>query len=397
MDWDTLFLRELAALEDRGLRRSLRPVDGPQGGTVRIGEREVLCLCSNNYLGLASHPALIEAAAETMRTLGIGAGASRLVSGSMRIHHDLEERLAAFKGTEAALLFPTGYHANLGTIAALVGRGDVVFSDELNHASIVDGCRLSRARIEVYRHLDLEDLERRLQSAPERRRLIVTDALFSMDGDVAPLEHICELAERYGAMVMVDEAHSAGVFGPRGAGLAAQHGLTDRITVHMGTLGKAFGSAGAYVAGSRALIDLLINRARTVVFTTALPVPVVAAAAAALTLIERGDHLRRRVLANARYLREALSEAGFRLLPGDSQILPVIVGAAPETMALSSALLDEGVLAQGIRPPTVPEGTSRIRVTVMATHTEEDLRAAVEAFRRARTRIEASGRTESHA
>ncbi|MGH7787354.1 MAG: aminotransferase class I/II-fold pyridoxal phosphate-dependent enzyme, partial [Candidatus Binatia bacterium] len=272
-------LRRLAAV---GLQRALRPVDGAQGARVLVDGRAVLALCSNNYLGLADHPALIEAAIEATRTYGVGAGASRLISGSMRPHHELEARLAAFKHSEAALLFTSGYHANLGTIAALVGPGDAVFSDALNHASLIDGCRLSRAATYVYPHVDLAGLEERLRAAPARRRLIVTDSIFSMDGDAAPLAALCDLAEQYDALLMVDEAHATGVLGPHGAGLVEALGLQARVAVQMGTLGKALGSFGAYVAGSRAMIDYLINHARTFIFTTALPPAVVAAAGAAL-------------------------------------------------------------------------------------------------------------------
>ena len=371
-----------------GLQRSLRPVDGPQDAHVVVDGRRVLSLSSNNYLGLANHPALIEAAVTAARQLGVGSGASRLISGSMRLHHDLEERLAVFKSAQACLLFTSGYHANLGVISSLVGDGDAVFSDALNHASLIDGCRLSRAAVCVYPHADVVLLEERLRATPARRRLIVTDSVFSMDGDAAPLETICDLAERYDAMVMVDEAHAMGVLGPRGAGLVDALGLGDRVTVQMGTLGKALGTFGAYVAGSRALVDFLLNRARTFIFTTALPPPVVAAAVAALTIVEREPERRAALRRHAEHLRRGLRAAGYDV-PGDdaSHIVPVIIGDTDATMALSSELLDRGVLAHGIRPPTVPDGTARIRATVMATHTEDDIAAAVSAFANARCNI----------
>jgi 8-amino-7-oxononanoate synthase len=382
---DDLFRQALAQLEAQGLLRRLRTIDGAQDARVVVDGRSVICLCSNNYLGLANHPLLIEAACRAARDYGVGAGASRLISGSMRIHEQLEERLAAFKGTEACVLFNSGYHANVGTVTALVGEGDAVFSDELNHASLIDGCRLSRARVHVYRHADVESLEQALRRSERRRRLIVTDSLFSMDGDTAPLGEICALAERYGAMVMVDEAHATGAVGPRGAGLVEALALGDRVTVQMGTLGKALGSFGAYVAGSRALIDYLVNTARPLIFTTALPPPVVAAAAAALDLVEKEPERRRRLRDHAAALRAGLRRAGYPVEPSDGHIIPVLVGESGRTMRMSAALLDLGVFAHGIRQPTVPAGTARIRATVMATHSDEDIGEAVAAFARVRS------------
>jgi 8-amino-7-oxononanoate synthase len=381
MRHDDVFAAELARLRAAGLERGLRPVDGAQDTTLVVGGRRVLSLCSNNYLGLANHPEVIEAAVAAARAVGVGAGASRLISGSMRLHHRLEEHLAAFKRTAACLLFTSGYHANLGAITALVGPGDAVFSDALNHASLIDGCRLSRAAVHVYPHADVAALDARLRAAPARRRLIVTDSIFSMDGDAAPLAAICDLAERHDAMVMVDEAHATGVTGPRGAGLVDALGLHDRVTVQMGTLGKALGTFGAYVAGSRALIDLLVNTARTAIFTTALPPAVAAAADAALTLVEREPERRDALRRNASHLRAGLLALDFEV-PGeaDGHILPVMVGEARATMALSAALLERGVFAHGIRPPTVPDGTARLRATVMATHTAAELDAALAAF-----------------
>ena len=377
---DDFFRDDLARREANGLRRYLRTVDGAQDARVTIAGRSVISLCSNNYLGLANHPALIEAACRAARDDGVGAGASRLISGSMRSHQQLEERLAAFKGTEACLLFNSGYHANVGTIAALVGQGDAVFSDALNHASLVDGCRLSRAAVHVYPHANVGALEEMLRRCVGRRRLIVTDSIFSMDGDAAPLAEICALAERYDAMVMVDEAHATGIVGPRGAGLVEALGLGDRVTVQMGTLGKALGGFGAYVAGSAALIGFLVNTARTLIFTTALPPPVVAAAAAALTIVENEPERRQRVRQNATRLRAGLHGVGWAVEATQGHIIPLHIGDAGTTMRVSEALLEYGVLAQGIRPPTVPPGTERIRATVMATHTDADIDAAIDAF-----------------
>ncbi len=362
----------------------MRPVDGPQDTHVTVEGKRVLALCSNNYLGLANHPALIEAATRAARDLGIGSGASRLISGSMRIHHELEERLAELKGTARALLFTSGYHANLGTIASMVGPGDAVFSDELNHASLIDGCRLSRSTVNVYAHGDVADLDRQLQTSRAPRKLIVTDSIFSMDGDAAPLVEICDAAERHGAMVMVDEAHATGVLGEHGGGLTEHLGVKSRIAIQMGTLGKALGAFGAYVAAADDIVDHLVNRARPFIYTTALPPSIVAAAVAALDLVRTEPWRRDVVRANARRLNRGLRAVGYDV-PGadDSHILPVLVGDADETMALSRNLLDHGIFAHGIRPPTVPVGTSRIRATVMATHSDADIDAAVEAFRRA--------------
>lgn len=363
----------------------MRPVDGPQGTHLEIDGRSVLSLCSNNYLGIANHPALAEAAARAAVDLGVGSGASRLISGSMRIHHDLEDRIAELKGTPRSLLFTSGYQANIGTIAALVGAGDEVFSDELNHASLIDGCRLSQASIRVYGHNNIDDLADQLSRRHGGRRLIVTDSIFSMDGDAAPLREITELAVRHDAMVMVDEAHATGVIGARGSGLVEELGLQDRVTVQMGTLGKALGGFGAYVAARSDVIDHLVNHARTFIFTTALPPPVAAAAIAALDLVAKEPERRQRLRSNATRLGHGLRAIGYSVPGSDSHILPVIVGEADETMQLSTKLLEHGVFAHGIRPPTVPPGTSRIRATVMATHSGNDIDAAIEAFRVARS------------
>ncbi len=377
--------QDLRRRQAAGLRRQLRTVDGPQDTHVVLGERSVLSLCSNNYLGLANHPAVIEATVEAARRCGVGAGASRLISGSMRVHEDLERRLATFKRAQSCILFNSGYHANLGAISALVGKGDAVFSDELNHVSLIDGCRLSRATVRVYPHADVDALAAALRSSEARRRLIVSDSIFSMDGDAAPLTEICALAERFDAMVMVDEAHATGVLGPGGAGLVEALGLERRVTVQMGTLGKALGSFGAYVAGSSALIAYLINHARTFIYTTALPPPAVAAAAAALTVVQNEPARRAALRRNARRLRNGLREAGYDVPGIDSHILPVMIGEAATAMQVSQALLECGVLAQGVRPPTVPEGTARIRATVMATHTDADIDEAIAAFRQVRS------------
>jgi 8-amino-7-oxononanoate synthase len=366
----------LAELESTGLRRRLRVIDGPQGPEVVLDGRPVLLLCSNNYLGLADHPRLRQAAADAALRLGTGAGASRLISGSMSIHAELESRLAEFKGTEAALLFGSGYLANTGTIPALAGRGEIVFSDELNHASIIDGCRLSGAETFVYGHADTEHLEWGLRRAAGRAALIVTDGVFSMDGDIAPLEELAELSHRHRCRLLVDEAHATGCIGPGGRGSVAAAGLSGEVDVIVGTLGKTLGSYGAYVCGSAEVVDFLVNSARPFIFSTAPPPPAVAAAQAALELLIEHPGRVDRLRGNAAALREQLCAEGLEPIGSETQIVPLVIGDADDAVALCERLLAEGVFAQAIRPPTVPPGTSRLRVTTMATHRVADLRHA---------------------
>ncbi|HET9771310.1 MAG TPA: 8-amino-7-oxononanoate synthase [Acidimicrobiia bacterium] len=361
---------ELARLEADGLGRRVRALESASEPEVTLDGRRVLCLASNNYLGLAAHPAVAGAAAEAAQRYGAGAGSARLVTGGLVIHDELEARLAALKGTEAALLFSSGYLANLGTVAALVGPGDAVFSDSLNHASIIDGCRLSKADVHVYRHADADHLADRLAAwrrtaASGVRALVVTDSVFSMDGDVAPLPDIAAACERHGAVLMVDEAHATGVVGPGGRGAVAGFGLEGRVGVVMGTLSKSLGAAGGFIAGSAQLCAYLRNRARSFVFDTALPPPTVAAALAAR-------------------LAGGLRAAGYDVADPPAAVLPVVVGAPDAALGLSARLLDAGVLVTAIRPPSVPEGTSRLRATVMATHTDAQIDRAVAAFAAAR-------------
>jgi 8-amino-7-oxononanoate synthase len=368
----------LQQIRDRGLYRRLRCVSGPQGPRVLLDGRPVLLLCSNNYLGLADHPRVREAAAEAAMRYGAGAGASRLVSGNMTIHRRLEEQLAAFKGAETCLLFGSGYLANTGVVSALAGEGDVVFSDKLNHASIVDGCRLSRAETFVYGHCDVDHLEWGLRQAAGRGSLIVTDGVFSMDGDVAPLVQIVELAQRYDARVMVDEAHGTGCVGAGGRGLVASLALEDEVDVVVGTLGKALGSYGAYALCDEAMAKYLINTARTLIFSTALPPPAVAAALAALELLREQPRRVEKLQRNSRVLREALAESGLPVPEGEAPIVPLVVGDARATVGASERALERGIFAQAIRPPTVPAGTSRLRLAVMASHTKSELREAAQ-------------------
>lgn len=372
---------DLEEVRGAGLERRLRLIESEQGPAVTIEGKRYLLFCSNNYLGLATHPDVVAAAQTALDRYGASAVSSRLISGHMAAHADLEETIVRWKRVEAALVFSTGYQANVGVLTALLGPDDVVLSDALNHASIIDGCRLSRARIAVYRHNDLAHLAERLaETAGARRRLVVTESIFSMDGDRAPLADIADLCERFGAWLMVDEAHAAGVFGPGGAGLAADCGVTERVAVHVGTLGKALGSFGAYVAGSQKLIDLLVNRARPFIFTTGLPPASAAAARAAIEVVQREPERARGLLERAALLGTELRRAGLRVPHVDSQIVPVLVGEADRAVAVGSRLLDEGVYVAAIRPPTVPPGTSRLRVSLMATHTDADIATATRAI-----------------
>ncbi|HEV7162215.1 MAG TPA: 8-amino-7-oxononanoate synthase [Solirubrobacteraceae bacterium] len=372
----------LEELERLGLSRRLRLISGPQGPTVLLEGKPVLLLCSNNYLGLADHPKVREAAADAAMRWGVGAGASRLVSGTMTIHGRLEERLAEFKGSEACVLFGSGYLANLGVIGALAGSGDTIFSDELNHASIVDGCRLSRAEVVVYRHRDVEHLEWSLRRHPGGRdggrRLLVTDSVFSMDGDVAPLAQLADVADAYDMRLVVDEAHALGSLGPDGRGAVAEAGLEGEVDVVIGTLGKALGSYGAYACASAETVRYLINSARSLIFSTAPPPPAVAGALAALHLLRERPHRVQRLRSNARVLRQALAAEGFPVPDSEMHIVPLILGEERTAMRLCQGAIERGVFAQAIRPPTVPSGTSRLRLTVMASHTASELRMAAE-------------------
>jgi glycine C-acetyltransferase/8-amino-7-oxononanoate synthase len=402
----------VAGIEAAGLLRRVRALGSPSEPEVLLDGRWVLCLASNNYLGLAAHPEVVGAAAEAARRFGAGAGSARLITGGLELHDELEAELAAVKGTQAALLFSSGYLANLGTVAALVGPGDAVFSDELNHASIIDGCRLSRADVHVYRHADaghLDDLlaawrrgagaiagragtaaraERHSAgSSGAPRALVVTDSIFSMDGDVAPLPDIVAVCERYDAILMVDEAHATGVVGPGGRGAIAAFGLEGRVGVVMGTLSKALGAAGGFIAGSADLCAYLRNRARSFIFDTALPPPTVAAALAALRIVGREPERPLRACRLAARLATGLRAAGYDVPDPAAAVLPVVIGGADAAMALSAHLLDAGVLVTAIRPPSVPPGTSRLRATVMATHSEPQIDRAIAAFAAARPAV----------
>jgi glycine C-acetyltransferase/8-amino-7-oxononanoate synthase len=379
IDWHL----ELERLAQSGMLRSLRVVEGGQGPKVRVNGREVLLLCSNNYLGIADHPALVEKMVAATREFGAGSGASRLISGTMPPHAALEERIAEFKGTSAALLFNSGYAANTGILQGLLGPDDVIFSDELNHASIIDGCRLARARTLVYPHCDtiaLAELMERVRSKRKGRWLIVTDGVFSMDGDLAPLAELCDLKEAHDALLMVDDAHGTGVLGARGRGTGEFCRCLERIDLHMGTLGKALGCAGAYLAAERVVIDTLINHSRSFIFSTSLPPGVAAAAMAAIDLVdcEEGRQLRERLEQNRLQLAGALTAGGMDLLGSTTQIIPVLTREPALTMQMTARLLKDGIFLQGIRPPTVSPGRCRLRATVMASHDADDLTRAAE-------------------
>ncbi len=380
---------ELENIRTSGLLRTTRLISGRQAAHITCNGQDVLLLCSNNYLGLAEHPALAAASIAAIQQYGTSSGASRLVSGTMELHERLEHAVASFKKKEAALLFNSGHAANTGIIPAVVGRGDVVFSDRLNHASIVDGILLSGARLVRYPHNDHQQLAMLMEKHATGRCLIVSDGVFSMDGDIAPLAELVKLKNRFKALLMVDDAHGSGVLGEQGRGSAELLGVGSDIDIHMGTFGKALGSFGAYAAVSAEMRELLLNRARSFIFSTSLPPSVLAASLAAIELVQtsEGDRLREQLLTNTCLFRAGLLEAGFKIPDGSTQIVPILIGSAGTTMQFSEALLMEGFFAQGIRPPTVPAGTSRLRFTLMATHTPDDLARAVECVFRIGTRF----------
>jgi 8-amino-7-oxononanoate synthase len=377
------FQREIERLKRKDAFRWLRAMEGAAAPRMQVDGREVIVLCSSNYLGLATHPRLKAAAVEATNRFGVCSAASRLISGNNELYRTLEEQLATLKGREAALVYSTGYMANLGVISAVVGEGDVVYADALSHASIVDGCRLSRAMVKVFPHNDLSALEARLKAERGfRRKLIVVDGVYSMDGDLAPLPDLTKLARSYDALLMLDDAHGTGVLGERGGGTAEHFSLAgpDGVHIEVGTLGKALGSFGAYVVGSRSLREYLINRSRSFIFTCALAPSALAAAIAALDLLVREPGIRERLWDNVRHFREGLHRMGLSTEPSVTHIVPVMTYERERTMALSERLLELGVFCQGIRPPTVPPRTSRLRFTVTAEHTRADLDQALEAI-----------------
>jgi glycine C-acetyltransferase len=372
---------ELQALHDQGLYRRLRVLDGEQKAHNSIDGRSVVNLSSNNYLGLTTHPRLRERALAAIEAFGVGSGSVRTIAGTMRIHMELERKLAAFKKTEAAVVFQSGFAANAGTVSSILGRDAVIVSDELNHASIIDGARLSRATIKVFPHRDVAAARRIVSGLPRgTRTLIITDGVFSMDGDLGAVPALCDLADEFGCIMMVDDAHASGVFGRQGRGTVDHFDMHGRVDVQVGTLSKAIGALGGYVAGSRALIEFLYHRARPFLFSTSHPPAVAATCLAAIEVLEEEPQLIERLWDNTRFFRAGLQELGFNTGSSESPITPVIVGEGARAMALSDRLFEQGVFAQGIGFPTVPQGKARVRTIVTATHSRDDLQFALDAF-----------------
>lgn len=377
-----MFDEQLHRLEAQHLLRQLRLIESPTGSAVIIDGRPVILMASNDYLGLATHPTLKQAAISATEQFGVGAGASRLVSGTLPPHRELETALAAFKGTEAALVFSSGYLANIGLLPSLIGSGGLVLADRLCHASLIDGCRLSGADFHRYRHRDLDHLASLLSKQASRRKtLIVTDGVFSMDGDLALLPDLLDLADRYEAQVLVDDAHGTGVMGPEGRGTLEHFGVESRLPFHMGTLSKALGTSGAYVAGPDTLIRYLVNRARSFIYTTAPPPATAAAARAAIAVLRAEPERRARLWRNREHFCAGLRALGFTTTDTQSPIIPVLLGDPQKAMTMAERLLQQGVYAPAIRPPTVPQETSRIRTTVTADHTVEQLDHVLAAFK----------------
>lgn len=384
---DQTFTSEIEELKGAGLYRELKSISGPIDAEVSIDGRKVILLSSNNYLGLTTHPKLKEAASLALQAYGTGACASRLIAGNMEVHEDLEKRVARFKGCQSALLFSTGYMANIGAITSLAGENDLVLSDELNHASIIDGCKLSGARIEVYPHKDVrkikEILAKEVMSYPmnlSKKKVIITDGVFSMDGDIAPLPEIMEVANHYSATLIVDDAHATGVLGKDGKGTAAYFGIEGENLIHMGTFSKALGSLGGYIVGQKTVIEYLRNKARSFMFSTALPPSVCASSIAAIDIIKDEPWIRKRLWDNVTKFKQGLESFGYNTLGSQTQIIPILIGDTNLTMEFAKAIFERGIYAPGIRPPTVPNKKSRIRTTLMASHTDEQIERALDIF-----------------
>ncbi len=372
---------ELGSLKEQGLYRRLRILDGEQTARTSVDHRSVVNLSSNNYLGLTTHPRLRDRALQAVKDLGVGSGSVRTIAGTMAIHMELEARLAAFKHTEAAVVFQSGFAANAGTVSSVLTKDDFIISDELNHASIIDGARLSRATIKVFPHKDVDAARRVLQELPKPgRKLLITDGVFSMDGDIGALPGLCDVADEFGCVMMVDDAHASGVFGKSGRGTVDHFGLHGRVDIQVGTLSKAIGALGGYVAGSRALIEFLYHRARPFLFSTSHPPAVAAACLAAIDVLETEPQLIERLWENTRFFKAGLQALGFDTGLSESPITPVIAGDGPLAMKLSDRLFEEGVFAQGIAFPTVPKGKARVRTIVTATHGRDELQFALDSF-----------------
>ena len=379
---------ELASLRDQGLYRRLRVLDAEQRAHTSVDHRSVVNLSSNNYLGLTTHPRLRERAAAALATLGVGTGSVRPIAGTMAIHMELERRLAAFKNTEAAVVFQSGFAANAGTVSSILTKDDAIVSDELNHASIIDGARLSRATIKVFPHRDVDAARRILEELPRgQRTLLITDGVFSMDGDLGAVPALCHLADEFGSIMMVDDAHASGVFGREGRGTVDHFGLHGRVDVQVGTLSKALGALGGYVAGSQALIEFLYHRARPFLFSTSHPPSVAATCIAAIDVLESEPQWIEKLWENTKFFKAGLQSLGFDTGVSESPITPVIVGDAALAMKLSDRLFEEGVFAQGIGFPTVARGRARVRTIVTATHTQDELQFALDCFGRVGTEL----------
>ncbi|BAM00533.1 8-amino-7-oxononanoate synthetase [Caldilinea aerophila DSM 14535 = NBRC 104270] len=373
--------QELAELAAKGLTANIRIIESPMDAWVTIGGRRMLNFCANNYLGLANHPRLREASKRAIDRYGIGPGAVRTIAGTMTLHVELERKLAEFKQAEACITFQSGFMANLATIPALMGEGDLIFSDELNHASIIDACRLSKARTIRYAHNDVDDLRRKLAETPQaRRRLIVSDGVFSMDGDIAPLDRLVEVAEEYGAILMIDDAHGEGVLGRGGRGIVDHFGLHGRVDIEVGTLSKAFGVVGGMVAGKKSIVEWLRQRGRPFLFSSAMTVPDVAACIEAVDILQESDELVARLWENARMLRSGMQQLGFDTGRSQTPIIPLMLGEAPLAQEFSRRLFEKGLFAMAIGYPTVPMGKARIRVMSSAAHSKSDLEQALAIF-----------------
>jgi predicted pyridoxal phosphate-dependent acyltransferase len=374
--------KELDRLQKEGLYRSLRVIDLFHGPTIQIAQKEYILLSSNDYLGLTQHPKVKEKTKEAIERFGCGSGASRLISGTTKLHCELEKKLAEFKKTDSVIIFSSGYAANLGVISSLTSKGDVIIIDKLNHASIIDGCRLSEADLRIYPHKNMTSLEKILKNTQHYNfRLIITDGVFSMDGDIAPLPEIVALAKKYQAHTMVDDAHGTGILGKEGRGTIEYFGLEGKIDIQMGTLSKALGSLGGFIAGSNLLIEYLKNKARSFIYSTALSPPHIASALAALEIIQSTPEIRQNLWKNVKYLKEGLQKLGFDTMESQTQIIPVLIGDSKKTMQVAKFLYENGIFAPGIRPPTVPKETSRIRLNLMATHTKSHLDKVLDTFK----------------
>lgn len=379
---------EISLIQNNKLFRHLTEIQTGQFPKIKINNKSHILLASNSYLGLSVDPRVINASKEALEKYGTGSGGSRLVSGSSDLHRKLEERIAQFKNTEAAILFSTGYLVNVGTISSVVGPEDIVFSDELNHASIIDGCKLSKAKTEIYRHLDYDHLEELLsENSDYKKKLIVTDTIFSMDGDLVDLKRLVEISDEFGCMLMIDEAHAMGVLGDRGSGATEYFDVENKVPIVMGTLSKAVGSLGGYICGSQKLIDFIRNRVRTYIFDTSLPAASIAASIEAINIIENEKERRDNLWKLINRFKSGIEDIGLEILPTHSAIIPVLIGDPEPALKFSSMLREKGVYSPAVRPPSVPPGKCRIRSSIMATHTEEQIDFAIESFKQVSTDI----------